>query len=102
MEILGGEDNEQIAVDIDDIPLAELAGDDFQGEASSTMAWAAQAFKSARTIAILPPTARGNVSTTALPSPFWSPDRHADRRPFLLARNRIVAALRRWFEAEGF
>lgn len=27
---------------------------------------------------------------------------HADRRPFLLARNRIVAALRRWFEAEGF
>lgn len=36
------------------------------------------------------------------PSSFWSPDRHRDRRPFLLARARIVAALRRWFEAEGF
>jgi lysyl-tRNA synthetase class 2 len=35
-------------------------------------------------------------------SPFWAPDRHADRRPLLLARNRIVAALRRHFEAEGF
>ena len=35
-------------------------------------------------------------------SPWWDPGRHADRRPFLLARNRIKAALRRWFEAEGF
>ncbi|HEY8566607.1 MAG TPA: EF-P lysine aminoacylase EpmA [Beijerinckiaceae bacterium] len=35
-------------------------------------------------------------------SPWWSPERHADRRPFLLARNRIKAALRGWFEAEGF
>lgn len=31
-------------------------------------------------------------------SPFWAPDRHADRRPILLARNRIVAALRRYFD----
>lgn len=36
------------------------------------------------------------------PSPWWDPGRHADRRPFLLARNRIKAALRRWFEAHGF
>jgi lysyl-tRNA synthetase class 2 len=36
------------------------------------------------------------------PSPWWSPDRHADRRPFLLARNRIKAAARRHFEAQGF
>ncbi len=41
------------------------------------------------------------MSTPPL-SPFWSKDRHRDRRPFLLARVRIVAALRRWFEAEGF
>lgn len=34
--------------------------------------------------------------------PFWRPDIHADRRPMLLARNRIKAALRRWFEAQGF
>jgi elongation factor P--(R)-beta-lysine ligase len=30
------------------------------------------------------------------------PRNHADRRPFLLARGRIKAALRAWFEAEGF
>jgi lysyl-tRNA synthetase class 2 len=35
-------------------------------------------------------------------SPFWSRTRHADRRPRLAARARIVAALRRWFDAEGF
>jgi len=35
-------------------------------------------------------------------SPWWRPERHADRRPFLLARGRIAAALRRWFESEGF
>jgi elongation factor P--(R)-beta-lysine ligase len=35
-------------------------------------------------------------------SPFWAPHVHADRRPFLLARNRIVAALRSWFAAHDF
>jgi lysyl-tRNA synthetase class 2 len=35
-------------------------------------------------------------------SPFWDPDVHADRRPFLLARNRIVAALRAWFAERDF
>jgi elongation factor P--(R)-beta-lysine ligase len=35
-------------------------------------------------------------------SPRWRPDRHADKRPFLLARGRVRAAIRRWFEAEGF
>ena len=35
-------------------------------------------------------------------SPFWAPHVHADRRPFLLARNRIVAALRTWFAAYDF
>ena len=39
---------------------------------------------------------------TPLPSPWWRPENHADRRPFLLARNRIKAALRRWFEDRGF
>src|SRR3954465_1068225 len=41
-------------------------------------------------------------TTMPAPSPWWSPERHADRRPMLLARNRIVAALRRWFHARGF
>lgn len=36
------------------------------------------------------------------PPPFWRPDIHADRRPALLARGRVKAALRRWFEARGF
>lgn len=36
------------------------------------------------------------------PSPWWSPARHADRRPFLLARNRIKAAFRHHFEAQDF
>ncbi|HEV2532865.1 EF-P lysine aminoacylase EpmA [Phenylobacterium sp.] len=35
-------------------------------------------------------------------SSWWSPDRHADRRPFLLARNRVAAAIRRGFEDQGF
>lgn len=40
---------------------------------------------------------------TALPlPPWWSRDRHADRRPRLLARNRIVAAFRAWFAARDF
>jgi len=35
-------------------------------------------------------------------SPFWAPRVHADRRPILLARGRIVAALRAWFAGEDF
>ncbi|WP_018303286.1 EF-P lysine aminoacylase EpmA [Wenxinia marina] len=35
-------------------------------------------------------------------TPWWDEGRHADRRPLLLARNRIVAAVRDWFAAEGF
>jgi lysyl-tRNA synthetase class 2 len=34
--------------------------------------------------------------------PFWRSDIHADRRPVLMARGRIKAALRRWFEARDF
>jgi elongation factor P--(R)-beta-lysine ligase len=37
-----------------------------------------------------------------LSSPWWSPSRHSDRRPLLLARNRIQAALRAWLAGEGF
>jgi lysyl-tRNA synthetase class 2 len=35
-------------------------------------------------------------------SPFWAPHRHADRRPALLVRSRIVTALRRWFADNEF
>jgi len=39
---------------------------------------------------------------TPPPSPWRRPEVHADRRPFLLTRNRITRAVRAWFEAEGF
>jgi len=39
---------------------------------------------------------------TASPSPWWRPENHADRRPFLLARNRIKAAFRAWFAERDF
>jgi lysyl-tRNA synthetase class 2 len=35
-------------------------------------------------------------------SPWWSRDVHADRRPFLEARNRIKRAARAYFDARGF
>jgi elongation factor P--(R)-beta-lysine ligase len=35
-------------------------------------------------------------------SPWWAPHVYADRRPLLMARRRIAAALRRFFEREDF
>jgi elongation factor P--(R)-beta-lysine ligase len=40
--------------------------------------------------------------TSPAASPFWARHVHADRRPALLARGRIVAALRAWFAARDF
>ncbi len=34
--------------------------------------------------------------------PWWTPERHADRRPLLLARSRIQTDLRGWLGEEGF
>ena len=39
---------------------------------------------------------------TPAPAPFWTKDRHADRRPLLLARNRIQAAMRAWLAEREF
>src|SRR3954452_21504817 len=36
------------------------------------------------------------------PSPWWSPTRHADRKPFLMARAAITRSLRAWFDEQGF
>ena len=41
------------------------------------------------------------MNTSAQP-PWWRPDIHADRLPFLMARTRIVRAVRRWFEDRDF
>jgi len=35
-------------------------------------------------------------------SPWWSPARHADVRPFLIARGAITRAVRAWFEEQRF
>jgi lysyl-tRNA synthetase class 2 len=36
------------------------------------------------------------------PSPWWSPARHADIRPFLAARGAITRTVRAWFDEQGF
>ena len=36
------------------------------------------------------------------PSPWWTPSRHADIRPFLAARGAITRAVRAWFDEQGF
>lgn len=35
-------------------------------------------------------------------SPWWTPARHADIRPFLAARGAITRAIRAWFDEQGF
>jgi elongation factor P--(R)-beta-lysine ligase len=35
-------------------------------------------------------------------APWWNPEKHADRRPFLTHRARIKRAIRSWFETQGF
>jgi lysyl-tRNA synthetase class 2 len=34
--------------------------------------------------------------------PWWTSAAHADRRPALMARNRLQTALRQWFDGQGF
>src|SRR4051794_22843745 len=36
------------------------------------------------------------------PTPRWNAARHADRKPFLAARNAITKTTRSWFEEQGF
>jgi lysyl-tRNA synthetase class 2 len=36
------------------------------------------------------------------PSPWWTPARHADVKPFLAARTAITRAMRAWFDEQGF
>src|ERR1700716_3028409 len=35
-------------------------------------------------------------------SPWWSATRHADVRPFLMARSAVTKAIRAWFDGQGF
>ena len=103
-----GDDDAELAVDLDDIAFSQRAGDDFHGFLDVLP------LDMGRTIAILSPIATyflcvpahkdmaGNAADPPRSSPFWAPHVHADRRPVLLARGRIVAALRAWFAGAGF
>ena len=42
------------------------------------------------------------MARTDQPSPWWAASRHADRRPFLMARSAITRAVRGWFDEQGF
>jgi elongation factor P--(R)-beta-lysine ligase len=42
------------------------------------------------------------MTGTDQPSPWWAATRHADRKPFLTARNAIARAVRAWFDEQGF
>jgi len=42
------------------------------------------------------------MTRTPRSTPWWDTARHADRRPALLARNRIQAAIRTWFAGQDF
>jgi lysyl-tRNA synthetase class 2 len=42
------------------------------------------------------------MASNRQPSPWWTPARHADVRPFLAARGAVTKAIRGWFEGEGF
>jgi lysyl-tRNA synthetase class 2 len=48
------------------------------------------------------PGAAGAGLKVAKSPPFWLPGVHAARRPYLLARSRIAAAVRAWFAAQDF
>ena len=39
---------------------------------------------------------------SSAPSPWWTPGVHADRRPFLIGRNKIETAIRGYFADQGF
>ena len=51
---------------------------------------------------LVAPAGRLLMAGADQPSPWWSPHRHADRKPFLRARAAITRALRAWFEEQGF
>jgi elongation factor P--(R)-beta-lysine ligase len=42
------------------------------------------------------------IVEATVPSPWWAPARHADVRPFLVARSAITRAVRAWFDEQGF
>ena len=88
------------------LPLRTELAITFTGDIPLLAFWGRAAAISGRTILILTRFAslfrnpdEGKVTD---PSPWWDRDVYADRRPFLLARGRILSALREWFRKRGF
>jgi lysyl-tRNA synthetase class 2 len=42
------------------------------------------------------------IGVPVVPSPWWTPARHSDVKPFLAARSAITRAIRAWFDEQGF
>jgi hypothetical protein len=109
VDVFDVENDVELAVHIDDETLPQRAGGDF---GHVVRPWIPRRPGAARIcVGYRPPIAilakfasptRDFPVPTASPSPWWRPENHADRRPFLLARNRIKAAFRAWFEARDF
>src|SRR5690606_38597519 len=114
MDVLGRQNDVEIAVLLDDIAFAQRGGDDLDHYSSLFVSNArrrGRAVSSARNgvfVRPLPhldenrqPKHEGRMSQNQ-PSPWWSPSIHADRRPILLARGRIEAEVRAWLAAHDF
>ena len=114
MDVLGGQHDVELAVLLDDVALADIAGDDGNHGTTSLHGGGRAAIAATRgrprarraPRAVRPGLwAQGDLCDSPAmtePSPWWAPTRHADRRPALIARGKIKAALRGWFEARGF
>ena len=103
MEAFGGQDDVELVVDLEDVALADRAGDNLHrcysfwlfrpdardfGPNHTDPGRRRQPFRMTRPVTD--------------PSPWWDRDGYADRRPFLLARGRILSALRDWFRSAVF
>jgi elongation factor P--(R)-beta-lysine ligase len=97
----GLQDDVELAVFMfDDVALADAAGDDFNHGCSlfSETVLECGALLAGRSAHANP----HHMTKTMPDSPWFSPHRHADRRAFLLQRNRIISALRDWFGEREF
>jgi elongation factor P--(R)-beta-lysine ligase len=74
----------------------------FSGRTIPILAGFASIFRPSRACSNQTGARRATDEDDVTGSPWWNQDVYADRRPFLLARGRILAALRDWFSRRGF
>src|SRR5262249_51448088 len=114
MDVLGLHDDAELAVDVEHVAFAHRACDNLDHRSSAAFLETKEPRarrkdgRLANQLALSTGVwCKRQGATRPLPlepqqRPWWHPDVHADRRPFLAARSRIKAALGRWFEAQGF